>query len=173
MFYFKSSYHIIFLWLALFGIHNIKNMWKSEFVRLAALPTSTSVLIASDLTIISDRLCVLWTSTRDNILRKSNFPCKHRYGLEFHIKHKTSHLVFLILLAGDIATNPGPTMATQSGHLPDIESTRVPQRLPTYGDNSLIPNPGPSITPNQYPRRKKTDGKFLTKCLVVITLVVC
>ena len=100
--------------------------------------TSTSVLIASDLTTISDRLCVLWTSTRDNILRKSNFPCKQRYGLKFDIQHKKSHLVFLILLAGDIATNPGPTMATQSGHLPDIQSTR-----------------------------EKVDGKFLTKCLVV------
>ena len=110
-------------------------MWKSEFVRLAAPPTSTSVLIASELTIISDRLCFLWTSTRDNILRKSNFPCKHRYGLEFHLKHKKSHLVFLILLAGDIATNPGPT--TQSGDLLDIQSTRVPQRLPTHSENSL------------------------------------
>ncbi|CAB3981872.1 Hypothetical predicted protein [Paramuricea clavata] len=138
-------------------------MWKSEFVRLAALPTSTSFLIASELTIISDRLCVLWTSTRDIILRKSNFPCKHRYGLKFDMKH----LVFLIFLAGDIATNPGPTMTTQSGHLTDIQSTRIPQRPPTYGDNSLIPNPGPSITPNQYPRREKVDGKFLAKCLVV------
>jgi hypothetical protein len=124
-------------------------MWKSEFVRLAALPTSTSVLIASDLTIISDRLCVLWTSTRDNILRKSNFPCKHRYGLKFDIKHKK--IAFSLF----------------DPFLSYIQSTRVPQRLPTYGDNSLIPNPGPSITPNQYPRREKVDGKFLTKCLVV------
>ena len=142
MFCFKSGYYIIFLWLALFGTHNIKNMWKSEFVPLAALPTSTSVLIASDLTIISDRLCVLWMSTQDNSLRKSNFPCKHRYGLKFDIQHKKWHLVLLILLAGDIATNPGPTMATQSGHLPDIQSTR-----------------------------EKVDGNFLTKCLVNCSLL--
>ena len=58
--------------------------------------------------------------------------------MKFDIQHKKSHLVFLILLAGDIATNPGPTMATQSGHLPDIQSTR-----------------------------EKVDGKFLTKCLAV------
>jgi hypothetical protein len=54
--------------------------------------------------------------------------------LEFHIKHKKSHLVFSILLAGDIATNPGPT--TQSGHLLGIQSTRVPQHLPTHSENS-------------------------------------
>ena len=57
-------------------------------------------------------------STRDIFLRKASYPCKHRYGLEFSIKHKILHLVLCILLAGDIATNPGPTLPNaQFGNL--------------------------------------------------------
>jgi hypothetical protein len=49
----------------------------------------------------------MWTSTHDYVLRKWSSPCQHRYGLEFKVKHKILHLVLCILLAGDIATNPG------------------------------------------------------------------
>ena len=57
------------------------------------------------------RLSFIWTSTRDNILRKPR--ANHRYGLEFKIKHHTIHLLLYILLAGDIATNPGPAMSVK------------------------------------------------------------
>jgi hypothetical protein len=67
------------------------------------------ILISSELAILPDKLCFIWASTRDRKLRKFALPDKHRYGLEFHISRKCSHAVLLILLAGDIATNPGPT----------------------------------------------------------------
>ena len=49
-----------------------------------------------------------WTSTRDKILRKQVMLSYHRYGLQFEIRNKNLHLLLCILLAGDIATNPGP-----------------------------------------------------------------
>ena len=39
---------------------------------------------------------------------------KYRYGLEFKIKENNLHLFLLILLSGDVATNPGP--GTSSDH---------------------------------------------------------
>ena len=42
-------------------------------------------------------------------MRKCTLPDKHCYGLEFLISRKCSHVVLLILLSGDIATDPGPT----------------------------------------------------------------
>ena len=38
---------------------------------------------------------------------------KYRYGLEFKIKKKNLHLFLLILLSGDVATNPGPGTSTE------------------------------------------------------------
>lgn len=71
--------------------------------------TERRIHISSELTILTEKLCFIWTSTRDAKLRKYNLPnYKHRYGLEFQITRKSSHVVLLILLAGDIATNPGP-----------------------------------------------------------------
>ena len=64
--------------------------------------------ICSELTSISDRVSFIWTSTRDAVLRKSSSPCRHRYGLEFKTKHKNLHLILFLMLAGDIASNPGP-----------------------------------------------------------------
>ena len=64
--------------------------------------------ICSELTSISDRVSFIWTSTRDTVLRKSSSPCRHRYGLEFKTKHKNLHLILFLMLAGDIASNPGP-----------------------------------------------------------------
>jgi hypothetical protein len=48
-------------------------------------------------------------ATRDIKLRKFNYPINYRYGLHFQIFRKTSHVVLLILLAGDVAINPGPS----------------------------------------------------------------
>ena len=82
-------------------------------------PRPKNIFIASELAMISDKLCLLWTSTRDCSLRKFNYPCNYRYGLELQIKHKNLHLLLCILLAGDIATNPGSiSFISKSQHKP-------------------------------------------------------
>lgn len=95
---------VVTIWLA--------NRSKPEFVHFEEKTTVTRIFIASELTTISNKLSLLWTSTRDNNLRKTSYPCKHRYGLQLHINHKNLHLLLCILLAGDIATNPGPYTTT-------------------------------------------------------------
>jgi hypothetical protein len=71
----------------------------------------SNISICSELTSIPGRLGLLWTSTRDRVLRKYNLPLNnyHRYGLHFNIKNNYSQLFLFILLAGDVATNPGPS----------------------------------------------------------------
>ena len=70
--------------------------------------TGKFILISSELAVLPEKMCFIWTSMRDRNLRKFNLPDKHRYGLEFQISRNCFHVVLLIL-AGDIATNPGPT----------------------------------------------------------------
>ena len=101
----------LFIWL----LTSILVIWlftrsKPQLTVLDDETTLKRVIISSELTKLPDKLCFIWMSTRDIFLRKSSYPCKHRYGLEFSIKHKSLHLVLCILLAGDIATNPGPTL---------------------------------------------------------------
>ncbi|CAB4033903.1 Hypothetical predicted protein [Paramuricea clavata] len=124
--------YVIWL-LTLFLILWLARRSKPELERFKEKPTSKNIYIASELTTIPDKLCLLWTSTRDNILRKSNYPCKYRYGLELQIKHKNLHLLLCILLAGDIATNPGPcrrtiSFSSESQHEP---KNRKSKGLPT------------------------------------------
>ena len=64
--------------------------------------TGKNILISSELAILPDKMCF-----------KFALPDKHRYGLEFQICRQCSHVVLLILLAGDIATNPGPTAGSK------------------------------------------------------------
>ena len=55
------------------------------------------------------RECVGFGQLRGDLkLRKFNYPLNYRYGINLQIARKTPHLVFLTLLAGDVATNPGP-----------------------------------------------------------------
>ena len=54
----------------------------------------------------------MWIATRDVQLRKWSYPPNYRYGLHFQPNGKPSHVVLLLLLAGDIATNPGPCSST-------------------------------------------------------------
>ncbi|CAB4028706.1 Hypothetical predicted protein [Paramuricea clavata] len=73
----------VIMWMfMLFIIFWLAKRSKPELVRFEVRSTSTNISIASELARIPDRLCFLWISTRDNILRKSNYPCKHQYGLE-------------------------------------------------------------------------------------------
>ena len=80
--------------------------------------------ISSELLLISNRLCCLWSSMRDNTLRKSTFPLmsNHRYCLQLNIANSNLHLFLCILLAGDIATNPG---SVQSCRTPDNNCLEV------------------------------------------------
>jgi hypothetical protein len=92
---------------------------QPNFVRFNEKVTSTNIVIASELAVISEKLCLLWTLMRDKVLRKYNFPSGYKlcYGLDFNIKNNRSHLFLCILLAGDIATNPGPiTSSTAQAH---------------------------------------------------------
>ena len=68
--------------------------------------------ICSELVLFTYHISCMWTSTHDYVLRKWSSPCQHRYGLEFKVKHKSLHLLLCILLAGDIATKPGPVQNT-------------------------------------------------------------
>ena len=72
--------------------------------------TSKNILICSELVNLPEKLCYVWVSTRDVVFRKYNLPCnnQYRYGLHLQINRKISHASILLLLAGDIATNPGP-----------------------------------------------------------------
>ncbi len=67
-----------------------------------------NVFISSELAILPDKMSFIWASTLDRKLRKFNLPKKYRYGLDFNVTRKCFHVVLLILLADDIATNPGP-----------------------------------------------------------------
>ncbi len=57
---------------------------------------------------LPDKLCFTWSATPDSKQRKFNYPTNYRYGLNLLINRQTLHVFLLILLAGDIATNPSP-----------------------------------------------------------------
>ncbi|CAB4043242.1 Hypothetical predicted protein, partial [Paramuricea clavata] len=48
----------------------------------------------------------------------------HRYGLQFNIANSNLHLLLCILLAGDIATNPGPACSSTSHSCP-VQNTAL------------------------------------------------
>ncbi|CAB4041342.1 Hypothetical predicted protein, partial [Paramuricea clavata] len=66
------------------------------------------IVINSELAVLPEKLCIIWTATRDLKQRKFYYPLNYRYGLNLQMNQKLSHVVLLILLAGDVATNPGP-----------------------------------------------------------------
>jgi hypothetical protein len=77
----------------------------------AYIPNQTTlngVIINPELAILPENLCYVWTATRDCKQRKFNYTPNYRYGLNLQINRKTIHVFLLILLAGDVATNPGP-----------------------------------------------------------------
>ena len=108
----SASFWMVCLVVSLWLSTRSKPVFISINERLAADDFSVS----PELTSILERFCNLWISTRDKIRRKPSFPSNHRYGLQFNIQNNNVHLLLCILLAGDIATNPGP--APPSKHLP-------------------------------------------------------
>ena len=46
-----------------------------------------------------------------NIVVQHNYPANYRYGINLQVHCKLSHVVLFIRLAGDVATNPGPSFS--------------------------------------------------------------
>ena len=73
------------------------------------MDSGSTTTISPELVNLPNRLCSIWFTTRDIKSRKFNLPNNRcRYGLCFQIAKVVKHTFMLILLAGDIATNPGP-----------------------------------------------------------------
>lgn len=68
-----------------------------------------NVRVCAEIAALPQKLCLVWTSTRDVALRKFNFSKHHRYGLDFQINCNNTSALICILLCGDVATNPGPS----------------------------------------------------------------
>jgi hypothetical protein len=51
---------------------------------------------------------IYWNTRDKKMLRRSTIYINLRYSLQFQIKQKPLDVFLCILLAGDIATNPGP-----------------------------------------------------------------
>jgi hypothetical protein len=78
------------------------------------LRNAKDIVINSELAVLPEKLCIIWTATRDLNQRKFYYPLNYRYGLNLQVNQKLSHVVLLILLAGDVATNPGPAYYSAS-----------------------------------------------------------
>jgi hypothetical protein len=57
---------------------------KTKRVHYTGQILSKDIFISSELTALPEKLCYVWVSTRDVVLRKYNLPCnnRHRYGLD-------------------------------------------------------------------------------------------
>jgi hypothetical protein len=108
-----------FVWtLILTVIVLLSKRSKPEIVHYDGNANFSNIAISSELISIPGRLGLLWTSTRDRVLRKYNLPLNnyHRYGLQFNVNNNYSQFLF-ILLAGDVATNPGPRSSIERLYL--------------------------------------------------------
>ena len=104
-------------WIAfLVGLSWLSTRSKPLFTNPITSELPQNTLISLELASLPNRLGFLWTSTCDNMLRKCTWPSKsnYRHGLQFSIKSNTLHLFLCILLAGDIATNPGPACKNEN-----------------------------------------------------------
>ena len=113
---------VVFFWLS--------TRSKPESITFNDRQSTDNVTISPALTLTTERLSNLWLSTRDKIQRKSTLPSNYGYGLQF----KNLCLLLCILLAGDIATNPGPTNCG-NGTL-NMFYQNVRSLKSTYWDNS-------------------------------------
>jgi hypothetical protein len=78
--------------------------WLCFKLKPSYIPVETTlngIVIHSELAILPDKLCCVWTATRDLKQRKFNYPLNYQYGINLQIDRKPSHVVLLILLAGD------------------------------------------------------------------------
>ena len=66
------------------------------------------VIVSAELAILLEKICFVWSATRDVVLRKFYLSNFYRYGLDFQINCNNTTSLICILLCGDVATNPGP-----------------------------------------------------------------
>ena len=117
----KERNHILFVWsldgVKCFMLFVIIFCLCSKLKRSDGINKTSidSFVISSELAVLPEKLCYIWTATRDVKQRKLNYPEKLRYGLNFKLNLKLLHVFLLILLTGDVATNPGPCSSTQNG----------------------------------------------------------
>lgn len=94
-------------------------LWLCSKLKCDTLPckiTLNGVVINSEHAVLPEKLCCIWTATRDLKQSKYNYPLNYRYGVSLLIDRKPYHVILLILLAGDIVTNPGP-FSGHGGHV--------------------------------------------------------
>ena len=115
---------VVFFWLS--------TRSKPESITFNDRQSTDNVTISPALTLTTERLSNLWLSTRDKIQRKSTLPSNYGYGLQF----KNLRLLLCILLAGDIATNPGPTNCVNGTLTMFYQNVRSLKS--TYWDNSYV-----------------------------------
>ena len=87
-------------------------LWLCSKLKPSYIPvkiTFNGIVIHPELAVLPDKLCCIWTATRDLKQRKLGYPLNYQYGITLQIERKPSHVILLILLAGDVATNPGPS----------------------------------------------------------------
>ncbi len=87
-------------------------LWLCSKLKPSYIPVKTTfngIVIHPELAIVPHKLCCIWTATRDLKQRKLGYPLNYQYGITLQIERKPSHVILLILLAGDVATNPGPS----------------------------------------------------------------
>ena len=95
----KLLFILAILWLLFQSVKQTCNLMDS----------GSTTTISPELVNLPNRLCSIWFTTQDIKSRKFNLPNNRcRYGLCFQIAKVVKHTFMLILLAGDIATNPDP-----------------------------------------------------------------
>ena len=115
----KERNHMFFVWsqvgVKCFMLFVIIFCLYSKLKRSDGKTSIDSFVISSELAVLPEKRCYIWTATRDVKQRKLNYPEKFRYGLNFKLNLKLLHVFLLILLAGDVATNPGPCSLLKMG----------------------------------------------------------
>ena len=104
-------------------------LWLCSKLKSDNLPSKTTfngVVINSELAVLPEKLCCIWTATRDLKQRKYNYPLNYRYVVSLLINRKPFHVILLILLAGDVATNPGHISA-HGGHVKTSSQCEKPK----------------------------------------------
>ena len=82
---------------------------KRKPAQIVVKSSLKGLVIGPELVIIPEKkTLLLWTATRDFNQRNFNYPTSYRHGLSLRTNCNLFHIFLLILLSGDIATNPGP-----------------------------------------------------------------
>ena len=98
----KERNHMFFVWsqvgVKCFVLFVIIFCLCSKLKRSDAINKTSidSFVISSELAVLPEKLCYIWTATRDVKQRKLNYPEKFRYGLNFKLNLKLLHVFFQV-----------------------------------------------------------------------------